>query len=72
LEIRLKEHEDGLTKTTAGKHPKLVWFEKRAGDRGELNAEEEHLMMLARHNPRVIRRKIIEWQPPLRLVDLQA
>ena len=46
LEIRLKEHEDGLTKTTAGKHPKLVWFDKWEGDREELNAEEEHLTKL--------------------------
>ena len=72
LEIRLKEHQDGLTKTTAGKHPKLVWFEKWYGDRDELNAEEDHLMMLAKQNPRAIRRKIAEWQRPIRLVDLDA
>ncbi|MEE8473438.1 MAG: GIY-YIG nuclease family protein [Dehalococcoidia bacterium] len=72
LEIRLKEHQDGRTRSTKGKHPKLVWFEKSQGNREELKEEEDDLTRLAKHSPRAIRRMVAEWQRPLRLVDLEA
>jgi len=72
LEIRLKEHEDGLTRSTAGKHPKLVWFERWEGETKELNAEEDFLTQMANKQPRRLRQMIADWQGPLRLVDWNA
>ena len=72
LELRLGEHQDGTTKSTTGKHPRLVWFENRNGNRRELNEEEKWLTILAKMNPRAIRRMIAQWQRPLKLVDLNA
>ena len=70
LEIRLKEHQDGLTRSTAGKHPKLLWFERWEGDTKELDAEEDFLTQMANKQPRRLRQMIADWQGPLRLVDL--
>ena len=72
MEIRLKEHQDGKTRSTKGKHPKLVWFEKWTGNRDELKEEEDYLTKLVKQNPRAIRRMVAEWQKPFRLVDLEA
>ena len=36
LELRLQEHRDGQTKSTAGKNPRLVWFEQWEGNQPEL------------------------------------
>ena len=72
LEIRLREHQDGSTRPTRGKHPKLVWFEEWVGQRDELNHREDELTHIALKRPRQIRRIIEEWQKPLRLVDLGA
>ena len=72
LELRLREHQDSATKSTAGKHPKLVWFEERTGNRQELNGDEQRLTVLANKNPRAIRRLVTEWQRPFKLVDFCA
>ena len=72
LEIRLKEHQDGLTRSTAGKHPKLVWFERWEGSTKELDAEEDVLTEMANKQPRRLRRMIADWQAPIRLVELNA
>ena len=72
LELRLQEHRDGGTKDTAGRNPRLVWFERWVGDQKGLNEEEGQLQNLTRDNPRAIRRMVAEWQRPLRLVDLEA
>lgn len=70
LEIRLGEHRDGETKSTAGQHPRLVWFESWLGNRDKLDEEEKRLTKLANNSPRAIRRMVNEWQRPLRLLDL--
>ncbi len=72
LTLRAKEHADGLTTSTRGKHPKLVWFQKWIGRRGKLNDEEDALTHIAINRPRALRLMIEEWQRPLRLVDLEA
>ena len=70
LELRFREHVDGSTPSTRGKHPKLVYFQEWVGERDELNEGEDFLTQLANRNPRAIRRMVEEWQKPLRLVDL--
>ena len=72
LAIRLKEHNDGTTRSTKGKHPRLVYFKQWVGRTKELNESEDILNRLARENLRAIRRMVEEWQQPLRLVDLDA
>ncbi len=72
LEMRLQEHSDGVVASTKGRNPKLVWFEKRIGDRRGLNQEEDALTRLAVRNPRAIRAMVAAWQRPLRLVDLDV
>jgi predicted GIY-YIG superfamily endonuclease len=72
LELRLQEHRDGLTKTTAGKTPRLVWFEEWKGDRKGLNDQEDTMTILAMSQPRALRREINEWQRLLKLVDFEA
>lgn len=70
LAIRLNEHKDGTTPSTKGNHPKLVYFKEWVGRTNELNRNEDMLNRMARENPRAIRRKVEEWQQPLRLVEL--
>lgn len=72
LGLRLKEHQDGLTASTKGRHPRLVWFEKWIGNRDELNDEESELTRLCKQNPRAIRRMVTEWQKLFRLVDFKV
>ena len=71
LELRLREHQDGLTRSTAGKKPRLVYFEEWHGNRQELIEEENRLTLLNQRNPRAIRRIVIEWQRLIRLVDIE-
>ncbi|NQW23383.1 MAG: GIY-YIG nuclease family protein [SAR202 cluster bacterium] len=70
LEMRLREHQDGSSRSTAGKAGKLVWFERWYGNKKELDAEERELNRDAVRAPWSISRMVIEWQRPLRLVDL--
>ena len=72
LESRLQEHKDGLTRSTKGKNPKLVWFEKFYGNKESVEDDEKNLTLLSRHNPRAIRRTIGNWRSLMRLVDLEA
>ena len=73
LELRLAEHRDGLTKSTANRgKPRLVWFERWVGNREELDDEEQILTRLAKEEPRAIRRMVAEWQRPLKLLELDA
>jgi predicted GIY-YIG superfamily endonuclease len=71
LELRLREHQDGLTRSTQGKHPKLVWFEKSFGDRESVDEQEQELTLLNKSNPRRIRRIVADWQRLIRLVHLE-
>jgi predicted GIY-YIG superfamily endonuclease len=72
LELRLKEHIDGMTPSTMGKEPKLVWYQKWGGQYDELIEEEDMLTRVALENPRAIARMVEEWQKLQRLVDLKA
>ena len=72
LESRLAEHKDGATRSTKGKHAKLVWYEKSHGNRDEINADEAELTRLANKSPRAIRRMVAEFQRPLKLLDLDT
>ncbi|HLF03662.1 MAG TPA: GIY-YIG nuclease family protein [Dehalococcoidia bacterium] len=71
LEMRLKEHQDGSTSSTRGKHPELVWFRRVVGDREFVNEEEQRLTLLNKNNPRRIRRMVADWQRLIRLVSLE-
>ena len=72
LEIRLQEHHEGMTRSTRGKNPKLVWFEKFFGDKEAVEEDEKQLTMLSKKNPRAIRRIIANWRAEVRLVDLDG
>ena len=72
LEIRIEEHQDGTTKSTVGRNPKLVWFEEWTDTREALNDREDSLTILNKTNPRVLRRMIHEWNRLLKLVDFEA
>ena len=72
LEMLLREHQGNMTPSTKGKSPRLVWFERWIGNRKELDAEENAMARAARRTPWAISRMVIEWQRPLRLVDLDA
>jgi len=71
LEMRLREHKDGLTKSTAGKNPRLVFFEKHIGDREALKDDEDYLTVLNKRNPRQIRRIVADWQRLIKLVSIE-
>ena len=57
LLVRLTEHQDGLTKTTAGKNPCLVWFHPVDGREKALEAEKE-LQAMIRETRRTAHRPI--------------
>jgi len=71
VELRLQEHRDGLTKSTSGKNPRLVFFEEWKGSKEDLNEEEDSLTQLNAKNPRVIRRLVNNWQRLMRLVAIE-
>ena len=54
---RLGEHQEGTTKTTAGRDPKLVWFEQHPTRQAavEREADMKHLIDV---QPRAVRRMI--------------
>ena len=72
IELRLQEHRDGLTQSTAGKNPKLVFFEEWRGDKGALNDEEDLLTQLNSKTPRAIRRIVNDWQRLMKLVQIES
>ena len=61
LRERLAEHRDGTAKTTAGKHPKLVWFDV-VETREDATTIEVDLKELCDKNPREIRRMMVEFK----------
>ena len=71
LELRVKEHQDGLTKSTAGKNPRLAFFQKWTLGKEFLDEYEEDLTLLNKSNPRAIRRGVTEWQRLIRLVHVE-
>ena len=71
IELRVKEHQDGLTKSTVGKNPRLVFFEEHHGDREDLNEEEDTLTRLNSQNSRIIRRLVANWQRQFRVVHFE-
>lgn len=70
IELRLQEHRDGLTQSTAGKNPQLVFFEEYRGDKEKLNDEEGVLTQLIARNPRAIRRIVSDWRRLMKLVQM--
>ena len=58
---RLMEHRDGMTKTTAGKEPKLVWF-STVSTRKQATELEVMVKKVCDRNPREIRRWILKFQ----------
>ena len=69
IRVRLSEHRDGGTKSTAGKNPKLVWFAPPFETRGEAVEVEAELKWLIDNNPREIRRMVFAFQDMIKLVD---
>lgn len=72
MEMRMKEHKEGLTKSTKGKNPQLCYFEDWFGDRKGLNECEDNMTKLAARNPRAIRRMVNHWQRPYRLLNFDV
>ena len=72
IRVRLSEHRDGGTKSTAGKNPKLLWLSSQFETRGEATDAEAELKWLIDKNPREIRRMIFEFQDIIKLVDTGA
>lgn len=68
LRERLMEHRDGLTKSTAGKEPKLVWF-TTVDTRDEATRFERVVKKLCDENPREIRRWIVQFQDLVNACD---
>lgn len=60
LRSRRWEHKDGTTRSTAGRNPKLKYFEKFP-TRDEARSREAELKPICKSNPREIRRMIIEF-----------
>ena len=71
LELRLQKHRDGLTRSTVGRHPRLVYFEERIGDREILVEDERDLTLVNKRNPRAIRRIVTGWQRLIRQVHIE-
>ena len=72
LEMRFREHQDGLTPSTKGKHPKLVWFRKWPLGRAELLEEERAMQQWVKDYSRQARRMIADWQRLIKLVDIEG
>ena len=61
LRERLMEHRDGTTKSTAGKSPKLVWFNS-VDTREEAEFWEVDLKKMCDRDPREIRRWVLDFK----------
>jgi predicted GIY-YIG superfamily endonuclease len=74
LDIRMREHRDGLQSQTKGKDPKLVYFERFQGDRDKVSERERELTRLSQSPSgcRRLREMIERFRGPLRLLDLEA
>ena len=71
LRERLSEHRDGKTKSTAGKNPRLVWFDT-VDTREEAAEGEAYLKRLIDKNEREVRRMVTEFLDLIREVDTNA
>ena len=69
LRERLSEHRDGRTRSTAGRNPKLVWFDKVSSREDALEYERD-LQEDIRKNPRKIRKEITAFHDLVRQVHL--
>lgn len=65
---RLVEHKNGMTISTAGKHPKLQYFETFKS-RTEAEIREKELQTFIKNNPREIIRLIIRLRDDTRDLD---
>ena len=72
LELRLQEHRDGLTLSTKGKNPRLVFFDEWKGNKEDLNEQENVLIQANARNPRAIRRIVNDWQRLMKLVQIES
>ena len=61
LRARMWEHKDGQTKSTAGRSPRLQWFEI-VSSRDEAASQEVDLKKLIDKNPREVRKLVIEFK----------
>ena len=68
LRERMSEHRDGKTRSTAGKNPRLVWFEIR-DTRKEAADGEAYFKELIDKNEREVRRMVTEFLDLIREVD---
>lgn len=68
LESRLMEHRDGRVKSTAGKDPRLVWFDW-VSTKAQALAVEDELQHLISRNPRRVRRMVLDFGKLAKLVD---
>lgn len=68
LRARLSEHRDGHTPSTAGRHPRLVWFTELP-TRAEAAGLEAALKELNDRNPREIRKMVIRFEDLVREMD---
>ena len=71
LRERIGEHRDGKSSSTAGKNPRLVWFEV-VDTREEAAEGEAHLKELIDRNEREVRRMVNEFQDLISLVELES
>lgn len=65
---RMSEHRDGKTKSTAGKNPRLVWFDC-VDTREQAAAGEAHMKELIDKNEREVRRIVTAFLDLVREVD---
>ena len=68
LRERVSEHRDGKTESTAGKNPKLVFFDK-VDTRKRATELEAHFKEMIDNNEREVRRHINLFQDLMSLVD---
>ena len=68
LRVRMDEHSDGKTPSTADKNPRLVWF-ATVNTRNEAEEREAQLKELIDKNEREVRRMVNKFQDLISLVD---
>ena len=71
LRERMSEHRDGKTRSTAGKNPRLVWFD-RVFTREEAADGEAYIKVLIDKNEREVRRMVTEFQDLIKEVHLET
>jgi len=68
LRARLMEHRDGLTRSTRGRRPVLVWF-AATSSREAAERYEAELKEMISHNPREVRKMILKFRDLISEVD---